>query len=59
MSEAWTPKTQQAETWTAVEPAYTIPFDPNGFSRRPDFDTGPTSLTWDVASTQTETWAPQ
>lgn len=51
----WTPKTQQAETWTErTEPVRV--FSPHVFARRPVFDTGFTGGIWDEQSQQTETW---
>jgi len=51
----WTPKTEQSETWTE-ENQNLRTFSPYTFSRRPVFDTGPTSGVWDARTQQAETW---
>jgi hypothetical protein len=51
----WTPATQQSETWT-LEAQPTRGFSPNGFSHRPNFDTGKSSGIWDAQTKQAETW---
>jgi hypothetical protein len=52
----WTPKTQQAETWTAEQGRIIRVFSPLVFSRRPVFDTGPTAGIWDARIIQSEAW---
>jgi len=51
----WTPKTKQAEVWTAETEAIRV-FDPYVFDRAPIFDTGETDGIWDVKTKQAETW---
>lgn len=51
----WTPKTQQAETWTGEETIRV--FDPNVFDNTPIFDTFPASGAWVAKTKQAETWA--
>lgn len=52
---AWTPKTQQSETWTA-QVQQTRGFDPNGFANTPDFDTGSPAGVWTARTEQPEVW---
>jgi hypothetical protein len=51
----WTPKAQQAETWTEQNQAVRV-FDPFVFDRNPIFDTGESAGVWDAKSIQSETW---
>lgn len=51
----WTPKTKQAEAWTA-ENFPTRVFDPYVFDRNPIFDTGSVEGIWDAKTKQAETW---
>jgi hypothetical protein len=62
VSETWTPKTEQSETWTNISiEQYPRTFSPRVFATRVVsgqrvFDTGPTSGVWDARSEQAETW---
>lgn len=51
----WTPKTEQAEVWTAVEPTTRV-FDPAVFDNNPIFDTGVAGGYWPEKSKQAEVW---
>lgn len=51
----WTPKTEQAETWTAAAADQRI-FSPLVFDRKPVFATGSTGGVWDAKTEQAETW---
>jgi hypothetical protein len=53
----WTPKTQQAETWTAAEADQRI-FSPLIFDRKPVFSTGSSGGVWDEKTKQPEIWTP-
>ncbi len=53
----WTPKTQQAETWTEENPE-TRTFSPLTFSRL-TFDVGSPSGIWDAQTKQAEVWTPE
>jgi len=54
----WTPKTQQAETWTDFTQPVRV-FDPAVFDRNPIFDTGFSAGLWDAKTIQAETWTPE
>lgn len=62
MSETWTPKTEQSETWTSISiEEYPRVFSPRVFatrvvSGRRVFDTGPISGVWSARTEQSETW---
>lgn len=51
----WTPKTQQAETWTTEPPQTLHVFDPNVFAPNPVFDTYTAGL-WTGKTEQAEVW---
>jgi hypothetical protein len=51
----WTPKTEQAETWTATTRPARV-FDPDVFDRNPVFDTGFSAGLWEEKVIQAETW---
>jgi hypothetical protein len=57
VSETWTPKTEQSETWTAQPGRVARLFDPYIFDRA-IFDTGTTAGVWDDKSEQAEVWTP-
>jgi hypothetical protein len=62
MSETWTEKTEQSETWSAISSEqYPRTFSPRVFSTQVVsglrvFDTGPTSGVWDAQTEQSEIW---
>lgn len=51
----WTPKTEQAETWTSEDQGLRV-FSPLVFSLHPVFDTGQAGGFWVPKATQSETW---
>lgn len=51
----WTPKAQQAETWTAEQVPVRV-FDPAVFDNAPIFDTGQAGGFWQTKATQAEVW---
>lgn len=55
----WTPATVQPETYTLIAQTIVRTFSPFTFSRRPVFDTGPSSGIWDTKVEQTEIWTVQ
>lgn len=52
---AWTPKTQQAETWTDMNQQTRV-FDPAVFDNNPIFDTGSPAGIWTLRTKQPEVW---
>ena len=58
MSETWTPKTADAETWTANGDNRPRIFSPLTFAVWPVFATGVSSDFWTAKTEEAETWTP-
>jgi len=56
MSETWTPKTQQSETWTANPPTVLGVGFSQGFAPRPAFQIAHRNGIWNERTEQSETW---
>jgi len=57
MSETWTEKTRQSETWTANAPTIVGTGFSQGFAPRPAFMIAYRNGIWVEATEQSETWA--